>query len=46
MINLTGGIIELLDEIIDKYESDTGKNSDHESMISGLIKMKYMELFR
>ena len=45
MINLTDEIIRLLDDIIDRYESDTDKDSDHESMISGLIRMKHMELF-
>ena len=45
MVNLTPEISEMLDEIIELYEEDTGKESDHESMISGLIRTQHENLF-
>lgn len=45
MVELTQEISEMLDDIIEQYENDTGKGTDHESMISGLIRLKHADLF-
>ena len=44
MIELTQEISEMLDEICNLYEEDTGKETSHEGMISGLIRQKHADL--
>lgn len=44
MIELTQEISKMLDDIIERYEEDTDKESNHESMISGLIRLKHEDL--
>lgn len=45
MEGLTLEINEMLDDIVQAYETDTGRRSNHELIISGLIKNKHVDLF-
>ena len=45
MEGLIKEINEMLDDIVQAYETDTGKKTDHVLIVSGLIKNKHFDLF-